>query len=247
MKRWINYGIVTLVCIICIISTMKFIKGNQGYEEISKNTPAPTDTVSIEDSIETTNSDNETLTKDQVWEKIANSYIDGETINEASDTVIQDAWTYHINSVEVTKEYGENWDAVPDYSWYQYDENFNLTNGFSYLALGVTIQYKDSSAKVNDLWLNTMWLNIFNSNGDKVGTGYAEMATASLGKPKVQSYFHNPMEEGETLTADIVYIVADEILENSELYYVLYINNQGINTVNPDDMGLIKIPLGVEK
>ncbi len=245
--RWIKYGLVTLVCVICIIGTIKFIKGDQGYEEVSKKTPAPTDTVSKKDPIGTTNIDDETLTKDQVWGKIANSYIDGETINEASDTILQDAWTYHINSVKVTKEHGENWDAVPDYSMYQYDENFNLINDYSYLALNITIQYKDSSAKVNDLWLNAMWLNIFNSNAGKVGSGYAEMATASLGKPKVQSYFHHPVQEGETLTTDIVYIVADEILENSELYYVLYINNQGINSVKPDDMGLIKIPLGVEK
>ncbi len=245
--RWIKYGLVTFVCVICLIGTIKFVKGNKGYEEISQNTPASTAPMSTEDSVNTNNAENRILTRDQVWKKIASSYCDGETINEASDTVLQDAWTYHINSYKVTKEYAKNWDAVPDYSQYQYDENFNLTNAYSYLALNITVECENVNAKVNDFWLNTMWLDIYNSNGDRVDTDYdAEMATASLGKPKIQSYFHNPLKEGEALTTDIIYIIADDIVENRELYFVLLINNRGSNPLTPDDVGLIKIPLEVE-
>lgn len=243
--KWIKYGLVVLVLIFFVFSISKFIKGNPNRDEKSLNiqpTASP-----ISDKVTDNAEDTKGLTEDEIWDKIANSYIDGETINEPDENVLQDDWVYHINSANITKEYSKKWDAVPDYSMYQYDENYNLINDYSYVVLNITVQCKQVSASINDFWLNAMWLNIYDSNGNAVKSDYSEMATASLGKPRIQSYFHNPLKKDESLTADIVYIVADDILKNKDSYYVLSINNQNIKPSDPKDIGLIKIPLGVEE
>ncbi len=243
--KWIKYGLVALILVFFVFSMLKFIKGNPNRDEISLNIQPSTPPVS--EKVNESGKDNKVLTKDETWDKIANSYIEDETINEPDENVLQDDWVYHINSASITKKYSKKWDAVPDYSIYQYDKNYNLINNYSYVVLNITVQCKQVSDSINDFWLNALWLNIYDSNGNAIKSDYSEMATASLGKPRIQSYFHNPLKKGESLTTDIVYIVADDILKKKDSYYVLSINNQNIKPSDPEDIGLIKIPLGVEK
>lgn len=89
-----------------------------------------------------------------------------------------------------------------------------------------------------------MWLHIFDSDAARVSADYSEMATAALGKPDVKSYFHYSLQQDEVLTTDIVYIVSDDILNNTDLYYVLEINNTGVVPQKKDDIALMKILMG---
>lgn len=58
-------------------------------------------------------------------------------IVEMDDSVTVGDWTYHINSVEITKKRG-NW-KNPDWNQFKYDADGNLINEYSFVKANVTI------------------------------------------------------------------------------------------------------------
>ncbi len=150
----------------------------------------------------------------------------------------EDNWNYKVNSAFITKYMNSSWDGVPDY--FEYDENNDITNGYSYLAVNMSIICVEENTLVeNKLWLNHISLGIFDKNGDKVDG--SEARTTSIGNNYLnKDYFSYTMQKGDSLTADIVYAIKDDMMSD-ENYYILEVNNHGVLPSDASEFSIIKI------
>ena len=79
-------------------------------------------------------------------------YVDENDIISTDDTATIDGISYKIDSYEHTTEFGNrNKDTVAEFLKDSYegniDENYNLSNGYSYLFITLTFTYKDGDDK----------------------------------------------------------------------------------------------------
>ena len=223
----------------CIVGTMRFIQLDNPSNNIVKSEEPETTTQTGEEMT------SKKMGKSDIWNKIASSYMEGAVCEETSSKVRQEDWIYQVDSAKITKKRDPKWDFVPDYEEYQYDKDENLINEYSYVTIDLTIQCKRDTTLEHhyNLPLNSIWLGIFDKDGEMLSGG--EMQTASLGKKESKSYFFYDLKEGETLQTTVVFIIEDEFLTEDN-YYVMDINNPGV-IQSLEDFDLIKLPLGVEK
>lgn len=176
-----------------------------------------------------------------VWDKIIGDVgmgIKGVHLYEPEQEFLQDNWNYKVNSAFITKHTDSSWDGVPDY--FEYDENNDITNGYSYLVVNMSITcVEENTLAENKLWLNHISLGIFDKNGDKVDG--SETRTTSIGNNYLnKDYFSYAMQKGDSLTADIVYVIKDDMMSD-ENYYILEVNNHGVLPSDASEFSIIKI------
>lgn len=236
--KWIKRILVAFVLGFCLIGTLKFI----GLDTSSKPSLA-------KEQHETTIAKGQTETKKDddefIWNKIASYYMNGAVCEDTSNKVKQKDWIYKVHAAKITKKRDPKWDFVPDWDEYEYDEEENLINDYSYVAVDLTIQCeRDMSLEHHgELYLNSMWLGIFSPVGEEIGGG--EMRTAALEKKEEKNYFFYDLKEGETLDTTVVFMIEDKFLSKDN-YYILAIINGGV-IQSLKDFALVKLPLGVEK
>lgn len=235
VKRILGIGILAF----CVIGTIRFIKIESPMKSGKQSESAMVTTQEQEES------KTQDLEKNDVWSKIASTYMEGAVCEEASAKVKHRNWIYQIHSAKITKNRNPKWDFVPKFEMYQYDKYENLINDYSYVAVDLTIQCEKDEAleHYQDLYLNSIGLGIFDENGMQVSAG--EMRTAILGKKEQKNYFFYNLKDGEQLNTEVVFIIEDKFLTENN-YYVIDITNGGIKQ-SLEDFVLMKLPMGVEK
>lgn len=263
MKRRNNYLDIILAAFVCILIVSRFIFFDMGVADNSQSVPQikPTNGESQIDDIPnivqqekskdlTATADNENVTntllveqEKDIWEKIslrASGGIAGIEVHDYGMEVRQDDWVYVVKGAEISKTRKETWDFVPDYDKYEYDEQENLINEYSYVSVLVNITRVDTE-RHSEGYVNSIWLGIFDEAAERVGGG--EVRTADLHNPHTSSYFCHAIELGESRDIEIVYVI-DECDLQEENYYLIKVNNRGVTPEAPDHISLVKIPLG---
>lgn len=179
---------------------------------------------------------------EDLWEKIAAHYIEGEKIYEVGEKVVYKGSEYQVLDAGITKKKHKKWDYVPDYAEYEYDKDFNLKNEYSYVYVKIKIHYIDENMDP-ELYLNTIGLNVFNDKGEIVEG--SELETTSMGKKESKSYFRCIMDSEKPLETDLVYIIEDKELSEDNIF-ILNADKGGVKPQEKGDVCLLKLPLGVE-
>ncbi len=263
MKRRNNYLDTILATFICVLIVSRFIFYDVGVADNSQSEPQTktannefqTDYISNltqeekgKDLTATTDNENMTNTlpteqEKDIWEKIslrASGGVEGIEVHDYGIEVRQDDWVYVVKGAEISKTRKETWDFVPDYDKYEYDEQENLINEYSYVSVLVNITRVDTE-RHSEGYVNSIWLGIFDEDAERVGGG--EVRTADLHNPHTSSYFCHAIELGESRDVEIVYVIEDCDLEEDN-YYIVTVNNRGVAPQEPDHISLVKIPLG---
>lgn len=156
--------------------------------------------------------------EDDVLAEISQQH-EGLPVLTQEDEIKTDYFAYRFKDISISKEQG---DFIKDLGVHGHiDEDGNIIGPYSYLILNVEFEsYKDSQI----LYLNM--LRPFICRGAGILGGWYEAFTSNNTVPVGINIFKYEMKEGEVRDFNIVYLVHDEYLEDSELY--VYINNFGV-------------------
>ena len=264
MKR--KYFDAVIIICLCVLLIWRFVfyKENVTSQDkisevatvVTEENISQTEEVSLSQGEEATQNDifsfYDNTEPEDIWDKIMKNYIsnissvidvdrmEGASVKSYKEEVRQDDWIYQIQGAYITKQKDKNWDFVPDYPEYIYDGDNNLINDYSYVAIKIKVK-KVAKERIGELYLNSMWLKIYNEQGEKIDG--EESATAALNKPQIGSYFACPLEIGEELETEVVYIAQDCYLSDKN-YYILDINNTGVTPFETKDFSFVSLPLG---
>ncbi|MDD6071574.1 MAG: hypothetical protein PUC12_12310 [Clostridiales bacterium] len=239
MKQIKKIILVLLLVVVCLVGILQFVFGGvdmKGKNNVQKNNPSEVKNRKEPEGGES----------DDVWQEMAKKYL-GDIpdihVYSPDETMRQDDWSYEIKNARVTKEKDPRWDSIPDYPEYEYDEDGNILNSYSFLSVGIRVLCEEKSPN-RELCLNSMYMAVFDETGEKVYT--SEAATAALGKPFTKNYFYCSLEKGELLDTEIVYMMPDKYVKNN-YYYLMIVNNHGVTPETGNEVGLMKIPIGEGK
>lgn len=221
-----------------ILQTKEISSLQTGETETTQNDILPLQSTSIE--------------PEDVWSKIVKDYLsalegmdisqlEGLSVKDYREEVRQDDWLYTIQGAYITKKKDESWDFVPDSSSkYIYDKDGNLINEYSYIAIKLKVKRVDTNS-ITEVYLNSICLFVYNEQGEFLDSNITE--TAALNKPHIGSYFKCPLEIGEELETEIVFVMQDCNLLD-ENYYLIKINNRGVTPFKESDISMVSVPLG---
>ena len=207
---------------------------------------------------DTLSSETNDINSEDIWDKIIDDYVfslrelvdvsrlEGAYVKNYGEDIRQDDWIYHIQGAYITKQKNEKWDFTPEpFETCLYDENGNLINEYSYLVMKLKLKRVERTHDWDEAFLNSITLWIYDEQGEKIELGYTRHAqTAALNKPHIGSYFKCPLEVGEELETEVVYVVQDCHLSDKN-YYVVRVCNMGVtSSYETKDFSFIKLPLG---
>ena len=165
-------------------------------------------------------------------------YVDENDIISTDDTATIDGISYKIEKYEHTTEFGNrNKDTVADYlkdsCEGNIDENYNLSNGYSYLFITLTFTYKDGDDKQLEGNRNAGILYAIKNDMERIQQNSDSVYIDSywLGGDESDVY-HYVLGKGECITSELGYIIQDEgIPEDSKyIYYCI----EGIDSKTND-------------
>ena len=141
-------------------------------------------------------------------------------------TATIDGISYKIDSYEHTTEFGNrNKDTVADFlkdsCEGNIDENYNLSNGYSYLFITLTITYKDGNDKQIEESRNAGILYAIKDDMERIqeNSDCVYIDNYWLGGDESDVY-HYVLGKGECITSELGYIIQDEgIPEDSKYIY----------------------------
>ena len=85
---------------------------------------------------------------------------------------------------------------------------------------------------------------MYEKQGKKIDS--KELDTASIDKPYTKSFYRILLKEQEELKIELVYVVTKKIMSD-EYYYFVDINPYSIYPTSKEQIGIFKLPLGVER
>lgn len=152
-------------------------------------------------------------------------YVDENDIISTDDTATIDGISYKIDSYEHTTEFGNrNKDTVTDFLKDSYegniDENYNLSNGYSYIF--VTMTYTNNTDEQVEISRNAGAFYIINDDLERLQVGdpggiYIDNYWT---EGKENERYHYVLGAGESVTSEVGYIIQDEwISEDSKYIY----------------------------
>lgn len=165
-------------------------------------------------------------------------YVNKDDIVSVDDTIEINGITYKIEKYEHTTEFGNrNKDTVADYlkdsCEGNIDENYNLSNGYSYLFITLTFTYKDGDDKQLEGNRNAGILYAIKNDMERIQQNSDSVYIDSywLGGDESDVY-HYVLGKGECITSELGYIIQDEgIPEDSKyIYYCI----EGIDSKTND-------------
>lgn len=165
-------------------------------------------------------------------------YVNKDDIVSVDDTIEINGITYKIEKYEHTTEFGNrNKDTVADFlkdsCAGNIDENYNLSNGYSYLFITLTITYKDGNDKQIEESRNAGILYAIKDDMERIQQNSDSVYIDSywLGGDESEVY-HYVLGKGECITSELGYIIQDEgIPEDSKyIYYCI----EGIDSKTND-------------
>lgn len=165
-------------------------------------------------------------------------YVNKDDIVSVDDTIEINGITYKIEKYEHTTEFGNrNKDTVADFlkdsCEGNIDENYNLSNGYSYLFITLTITYKDGDDKQIEGNRNVGVLYAIKDDMERIqeNSDCVYIDNYWLGGDESDVY-HYVLGKGECITSELGYIIQDEgIPEDSKyIYYCI----EGIDSKTND-------------
>lgn len=153
-------------------------------------------------------------------------YVNKDDIVSVDDTIEINGITYKIEKYEHTTEFGNrNKDTVADFlkdsCEGNIDENYNLSNGYSYLFITLTITYKDGDDKQIEGNRNVGVLYAIKDDMERIqeNSDCVYIDNYWLGGDESDVY-HYVLGKGECITSELGYIIQDEgIPEDSKYIY----------------------------
>lgn len=165
-------------------------------------------------------------------------YVDENDIISTDDTATIDGISYKIDSYEHTTEFGNrNKDTVADYlkdsCEGNIDENYNLSNGYSYLFITLTFTYKDGDDKQLEGNRNAGILYAIKNDMERIQQNSDSVYIDSywLGGDESDVY-HYVLGKGECITSELGYIIQDEWMSEDSKY--IYYCIEGIDSKTND-------------
>lgn len=164
-------------------------------------------------------------------------YVDENDIISTDDTATIDGISYKIEKYEHTTEFGNrNKDTVADYLKDRcegnIDENYNLSNGYSYIF--VTMTYTNNTDEQVEISRNAGAFNIIKDDLERLQVGdpggiYIDNYWT---EGKENERYHYVLGAGESVTSEVGYIIQDEWMSEDSKY--IYYCIEGIDSKTND-------------
>ena len=178
-----------------------------------------------------------------VVDKATVTYVDAEYVNKddivsVDDTIEINGITYKIEEYEHTTEFGNrNKDTVLDYLKDLYgeaiDDNYNLSNGNSYIFITLTIVYKDGDDKQIEGNRNVGVLYAIKDDMERIQENSDCVYIDNYWtEGKENERYHYVLGAGESVTSEVGYIIQDEWMSEDSKY--IYYCIEGIDSKTND-------------
>ena len=164
---------------------------------------------------EDSKTESDTGTSDPIIYVQEPEYVDENDIISTDDTATIDGISYKIDSYEHTTEFGNrNKDTVAESLKDSYegniDENYNLSNGYSYIF--VTMTYTNNTDEQVEILRNAGTFYIINDDLERLQVGdpggiYIDNYWT---EGKENEIYHYVLGAGESVTSEVGYIIQDE-------------------------------------
>ena len=162
-------------------------------------------------------------------------YVDENDIISTDDTATIDGISYKIDSYEHTTEFGNrNKDTVAEFLKDSYegniDENYNLSNGYSYIF--VTMTYTNNTDEQVEISRNAGAFYIINDDLERLQVGdpggiYIDNYWT---EGKENERYHYVLGAGESVTSEVGYIIQDEWMSEDSKYIYYCIEGKDSKT-----------------
>lgn len=186
--------------------------------------------------------DSKTESDTGVVDQAPATYVDAEYVNKndiisTDDTATIDGISYKIDSYEHTTEFGNrNKDTVAESLKDSYegniDENYNLSNGYSYIF--VTMTYTNNTDEQVEILRNAGAFYIINDDLERLQVGdpggiYIDNYWT---EGKENEKYHYVLGAGESVKSEVGYIIQDEWMSEDSKY--IYYGIKGIDSKTND-------------
>ena len=222
-----------------IFVTMTYTNNTDEQVEISRNAGAfyiiNDDLERLQD--EASKRESDTGTSDPIIYVQEPEYVDENDIISTDDTATIDGISYKIDSYEHTTEFGNrNKDTVAESLKDSYegniDENYNLSNGYSYIF--VTMTYTNNTDEQVEISRNAGAFYIINDDLERLQVGdpggiYIDNYWT---EGKENERYHYVLGAGESVTSEVGYIIQDEWMSEDSKY--IYYCIEGIDSKTND-------------
>ena len=172
---------------------------------------------------EASKGESDTGTSDPIIYVQEPEYVDENDIISTDDTATIDGISYKIDSYEHTTEFGNrNKDTVAESLKDSYegniDENYNLSNGYSYIF--VTMTYTNNTDEQVEILRNAGTFYIINDDLERLQVGdpggiYIDNYWT---EGKENEIYHYVLGAGESVTSEVGYIIQDEWMSEDSKY-----------------------------
>ena len=186
---------------------------------------------------EASKTESDTGTSDPIIYVQEPEYVDENDIISTDDTATIDGISYKIDSYEHTTEFGNrNKDTVAESLKDSYegniDENYNLSNGYSYIF--VTMTYTNNTDEQVEILRNAGAFYIINDDLERLQVGdpggiYIDNYWT---EGKENERYHYVLGAGESVTSEVGYIIQDEWMSEDSKY--IYYCIEGIDSKTND-------------
>lgn len=186
---------------------------------------------------EASKTESDTGTSDPIIYVQEPEYVDENDIISTDDTATIDGISYKIDSYEHTTEFGNrNKDTVAESLKDSYegniDENYNLSNGYSYIF--VTMTYTNNTDEQVEILRNAGAFYIINDDLERLQVGdpggiYIDNYWT---EGKENEKYHYVLGAGESVTSEVGYIIQDEWMSEDSKY--MYYGIKGIDSKTND-------------
>lgn len=186
---------------------------------------------------EASKTESDTGTSDPIIYVQEPEYVDENDIISTDDTATIDGISYKIDSYEHTTEFGNrNKDTVAESLKDSYegniDENYNLSNGYSYIF--VTMTYTNNTDEQVEISRNAGAFYIINDDLERLQVGdpggiYIDNYWT---EGKENERYHYVLGAGESVTSEVGYIIQDEWMSEDSKY--IYYCIEGIDSKTND-------------
>ena len=186
---------------------------------------------------EASKTESDTGTSDPIIYVQEPEYVDENDIISTDDTATIDGRSYKIDSYEHTTEFGNrNKDTVAESLKDSYegniDENYNLSNGYSYIF--VTMTYTNNTDEQVEISRNAGAFYIINDDLERLQVGdpggiYIDNYWT---EGKENERYHYVLGAGESVTSEVGYIIQDEWMSEDSKY--IYYCIEGIDSKTND-------------
>lgn len=242
IKKLIKYSMILIVLGICGLYTYRFLTDD--FTSVQKQTHHTEEKSGDAVNYQTASPD-EIKKTELGWERIKYVYVPGvndlEWTNVNSDYSIDNV-IYTVLGSSIEKKWNPKWNYEVIKDEYSFDNKKSLKGKKSFLS--VTLKLKNLNDSVYESYINNIALHVYEKDGKKIDS--KELDTASLDRPYTKGFYRILLKKEEELTVELVYVITDKAVSDN-YYYFVDINPYSIYPTSKEQIGIFKLPLGVER